>query len=92
MSRTDVHRPWPVLVGDPHERHRFYRFATWPWQMDLVPVKNLCGCRMCTGHHWRKQANRRNRADGRAALRSARYTPANDRDTIDIPTPRAAAW
>ena len=92
MSRTDVHRPWPVQLADPHNRHLFYRYPLWPWQTGLAPIKNIgCGCRMCTGHYTRKQERRRDRAWSRRQLHTIRTTPAADRDTIDAP-PRRPSW
>ena len=58
MSRTDVHRPWPVQVKDPYNRHRLYRFASWPWEMELVPTYSVCGCRLCTGAEWNRAYRR----------------------------------
>lgn len=95
MSRTDVHRPYRVQVADPHERHRFYRHQAWPRQLPtLQPISGFtCGCWMCTGQPFRKQARRRERTALRPQLRAARYTPAAERDTIDIPAPdQRAGW
>jgi hypothetical protein len=62
MSRTDVHRPWDVQINDPYSRHRFYRFQMWATQApELVPYKNMCGCRMCTAHYWYRAERRRSR-------------------------------
>lgn len=62
MSRTDVHRPYLVQVADPYNRHRFYRFQAWSTQPpELVPIYRVCGCRMCTGHHWNREDRRRSR-------------------------------
>jgi hypothetical protein len=94
MSRTDVHRPYRVQVTDPYERHRFYRFSIWPDRTEPVPISGFtCGCRMCTGQLFRKQARRRERTALRAQLRQALKTPAEQRDTIDVPAPRnTAGW
>ena len=62
MSRTDVHRPWRVQREDPDNRHRLYRFPTWSTQPpEPFPTYNICGCRMCTGHHEMKAERRRSR-------------------------------
>lgn len=67
MSRTDVHRPWAIQVADPNNRHLFYRYASGEW---ITSFRNLsCGCRLCTGHYWRKQSNRRQRAAWRRDAR-----------------------
>lgn len=93
MSRTDVHRPWPVQVADRTNRHLFYRFPVWPHCVELVPIKNFaCGCPMCTGHHSRKLARRRTRVALRTQLRAAVKTSRRDRDSIDIDTRRQAAY
>lgn len=72
MSRTDVHRPWRVQIADPHNRHLLYRHQAWPWQTELTFFKNMCGCKMCTGHDWRRQERRRNRREAKRALRQGR--------------------
>jgi hypothetical protein len=65
MSRTDVHRPWLVQVNDPYNRYRLYRFASWPWQMDLMPLYNTCGCPLCTGAPWNRARRRGERHEWR---------------------------
>lgn len=71
MSRTDVHRPWRVQLADPYNRHLLYRYPAWPDQMERTSFRNLgCGCRMCTGHYWRKARNRRERYAGRRECRN----------------------
>lgn len=86
MSRTDVHRPWPVQVADPHNRHRFYRFASWPDRVELVPVKNFgCGCKMCTGQLGRKLSHRQERTWWRRQRHHILTTAWEDRDTLDVP-------
>jgi len=95
MSRTDVHRPWPVQVADRYNRHRFYRFAAHPDHVELVPVKNFgCGCWMCTGQPFRKLAYRQERTWWRnqrhRIIATAQAAP-EDRDTIDVPPFRPAA-
>lgn len=95
MSRTDVHRPWPVQVADPHNRHRFYRYPAWPsWGVELAPVKNFaCGCKMCTGQVWRKQGRRQDRHYIRRALRAAAGQWAAGQLDEDAPRPRRPkAW
>ncbi len=70
MAHTDVHRPLPVIKADPLERHRFYRFQKWAALPPVLwPIKNLCGCRMCTGHHWRRADRRRDRHRAKQQLR-----------------------
>ncbi len=70
MSRTDVHRPPAVQQADPHNRHLFYRFAAWHDRMELTPWRNLfCGCRLCSGHYWRRAERRRERYEGRRECR-----------------------
>lgn len=94
MSRTDVHRPWPVQVADPYNRHRFYRFASWPDRMELVPVKNFaCGCKMCTGQLGRKKARRQERTwwkNTRADLQAA--AAARQVDALDVAPFHSSAW
>lgn len=94
MSRTDVHRPWNVQLADPYNRHLFYRFATWPWRAELLPIKNLgCGCRMCTDHFGRKWARRQDRHAVRRVLRTAvTQVAAGDLDEDLPPAFRASAW
>lgn len=89
MSRTDVHRPWRVQVADPYSRHLFYRYAMWPWQMDLTPIVCLCGCRMCTGHYSRKQARRQERVEWRSVRQQLL---AGGLDGYDVPQIRGKAW
>jgi len=72
MSRTDVHRPYQVQLQDPHNRHRLYQFQAFATREPvLVTIYNTCGCRMCTGHHWRKLENRQERYRSRRELREA---------------------
>lgn len=94
MSRTDVHRPWPVQLADPHNRHLFYRFAVWPWRMELVPVKNIgCGCQLCTGQPGRKRARRQERHDVRRDLHEAAAQHAAGDLDDDLPRcHRPNAW
>lgn len=74
MSRTDVHRPWPVQRDDPHNRHRLRRFQTWSTEPpELIPLYNICGCPMCTQRVWYAQERRRARYAGRREARRA-YT------------------
>jgi hypothetical protein len=74
MSRTDVHRPWPVQVADPHNRHLLYRYQAWPDRTALTAFRNLCcGCRLCTGHHERRRERRRQRHQARREIRSGQY-------------------
>lgn len=47
----------------------------------------FCGCRICTGHHWRKASHRQQRTALRAALRGVVKTSPADREGIDIPPP-----
>lgn len=70
MSRTDVHRPWPVQQNDPHNRHRLRRFQTWSTELpELVPLYNVCGCPGCTARVWRHQQRRRDRYAWKRQLR-----------------------
>lgn len=72
MSRTDVHRPWPVQLADPYNRHLFYRFSIWPSRVELMPIKNIgCGCPLCTERHGRKAARRQERHETRHVLHDA---------------------
>jgi hypothetical protein len=94
MSRTDVHRPWKVQVEDPYNRHLFYRFATWPWQMELVPIKNFaCGCPRCTNRFGRRRARRQDRHTTRRALHTAvaQYAAGDLDEDLLLPR-RAEAW
>ncbi len=56
--------------------------------------RNLCcGCRICTGHHGRKNGRRQQRTALRAALRDAAKTSPADREDLDIaPLRRILAW
>lgn len=94
MSRTDVHRPWTVQLADPHNRHLFYRFQVWPWQHDLVPIKNIgCGCPMCTGHFERKRTRRAERHLIRRDLHRLVAQQAAGSLDEDAPVPRRVeAW
>lgn len=70
MSRTDVHRPWPVQRDDPHNRHRLYRFQSVSTAApELVPLYNTCGCPQCSGRYHRHEQRRRDRHSWRARLR-----------------------
>lgn len=69
MSRTDVHRPYRVQVADPYARKHFYLFQSWPHRHELWPLRNTCGCRLCTGHHGRRAERRRERHQGKAEIR-----------------------
>lgn len=69
MSRTDVHRPWPVQRDDPDNRHRLRRFQMWAMrEPELVPLYNTCGCPMCGGKHFRREERRRDRHTWRQRL------------------------
>ena len=94
MSHTDVHRPWPVQLADPHNRHLLYRYPIWPWESGLTSYRNIgCGCRMCTGHYQRKARHRRDRTRWRTDRHHALHTPADQRDAIDVPPPtRRRHW
>lgn len=71
MSRTDVHRPWPIQMGDPHNRHLLHRHQEWPWKHVLVPHKNIaCGCNLCTQQGARRRMRRQERHNARRALRT----------------------
>lgn len=74
MSRTDVHRPYRVQLADPYARHLFYRYGSFRGETLRAPIRNLCGCRMCTGHHWRKAERRRERYAGRRECRVSSQT------------------
>lgn len=92
MSRTDVHRPWPVQIADPHDRHLFRRHQAYPARVDgveLVPLRNLCGCRMCTGHFWRRWERRRERHQARQACHQ--ILKLTDRGDADVP-PAPPSW
>lgn len=95
MSRTDVHRPWPVQASDPHNRHLLYRYAQWPWATALTSYRNLCcGCHMCTGQVGRKYRHRQERVALRAQCREALKTTRsrNDRATLDIQVAVSPTW
>lgn len=92
MSRTDVHSPWNVIVSDPYMRHRLYRFQIFPNQVVLLPYKNLCGCRMCTGHHVRRLAHRQERGYWRRQRRDLLKTRAVDREDMDVPFLRSKSF
>ncbi len=91
MSRTDVHRPYPVQLADPFNRHLLYRFQIWPWEVALTSYRNLaCGCQVCTGQPWRKAARRRERAWTRRQLRLLRATARHQRELFEPePFPRS---
>lgn len=92
MSRTDVHRPWNIQVADPTNRHLFYRYSEWEGQPLYWSPRNLmCGCKICTGQHWRRRHRRGERHHWNTHLRNARNTAPADREDIDIP-PRAPKW
>jgi hypothetical protein len=75
VSRTDVHRPWPVQLADPHNRHLLYRYPMWPHETAVTSFRNLgCGCRMCTGYFWRRWERRRDRHQARRAIRRGDYS------------------
>lgn len=61
MSRTDVHRPWEVQLADPYDRRLFVQYGYFKGEPLMMPLRNLCGCRMCTEYHWRKLERRRQR-------------------------------
>lgn len=90
MSRTDVHRPYRVLLEDPHSRHLFVRYFD-GFGPALYPIKNLCGCRMCTGYYSRKFASRKERAWWRKQRHHLLTTALEDRDTLDVPPFRSKA-
>jgi hypothetical protein len=94
MSRTDVHRPWRVQLADPYNRHLFYGYPAWPWEMGLAPIKNIgCGCSLCTGQPGRKRARRQDRYAARRALRTAaaQYAGGDLNEDLLLPRP-AEAW
>lgn len=94
MARTDVHRPWSVQVADPYNRHLLYRYARWPWETALTSYKNLgCGCSMCTGKHFRREARRRSRHQARHdCRRAAVQAAAGDLDPDWPAPPRRLTW
>jgi hypothetical protein len=62
MSRTDVHRPWQVQQADWHERHRWYRFQSWPTELpELMPTYRTHNCVSCNDTTWKRQERRRER-------------------------------
>lgn len=70
MSRTDVHRPWRVQTADPFNRHLIRQYATFRGEPLFTSHRNLgCGCRMCTGHFWRRWERRRDRHAAKRKLR-----------------------
>ncbi len=89
MSKTDVHRPWAVQLADPYNRHLLCRYPMWPSQMALAPIKNFgCGCRLCTGHHWRKAQRRAQRHQMQRELRRLVTQAAAGQLDEDAPFPR----
>lgn len=59
MSRTDVHRPWPVQTADPYNRHLLRCYDIWRGEPQYTSWRNLgCGCPMCTGAEDRKLSRR----------------------------------
>jgi hypothetical protein len=72
MARTDVHRPWPVQVADPHNRHLIRQYATHRGEPLYTSHRNLCcGCQLCTGQPGRKRARRRERVHWRSERQGA---------------------
>ncbi|HLU42279.1 MAG TPA: hypothetical protein VKZ55_07780 [Microthrixaceae bacterium] len=53
------------------------------WELNWERLPNLCGCRLCTGHHWFREARRRDRQRTRIWLATGAWTE----EWID-PTPR----
>jgi hypothetical protein len=94
MSKTDVHRPWAVQLADPYNRHLFYRYPAWPWEMALAPIKNFgCGCSMCTNRHQRKRSRRADRHQAQRDLRALSAQWAAGELDEDAPLPRRVeAW
>lgn len=93
MSRTDVHRPWPVQLADPHNRHLFYRYPMFPDSMELAPIKNIaCGCTLCTGQHHRKAARRSERTWWKSHRAQTLAAARVDRDDLDVPSFPRHPW
>lgn len=38
------------------------------WELDRDRLPRLCGCRLCTGHHWNREDRRRDRHHSRTLL------------------------
>lgn len=73
MSRTDVHRPHQVQQADPYERHRWYRFQSWPTELpELWPTYRTHNCRVCYGCAPRRAERRRDRHEARRAIRNGK--------------------
>jgi len=88
MAHTDVHRPWPVQVADPTNRHLIRRYGTWRGEPQYTSHRNLsCGCRLCTGHYGRRQARRQERVQ----WRTVRQAILADHE-LDVPQIRRKAW
>lgn len=53
------------------------------WELNLDRLPRLCGCAMCTGHHWNREDRRRDRHDTAVWLATGRWaadwTDVNDR-------------
>lgn len=74
MSHTDVHRPAKVQQADPADRHHWRRFQTWPTLApELVALRNVCGCRLCTEQAWRRATRRRDRHVSRQQIRKGNF-------------------
>ncbi len=88
MSRTDVHRPHRVQQADPHDRQYWMREELFGGRPGgLWPLRNLCGCKLCTGQPQRKIEAKRERAHGRRHLRQV-----DRRSAADWDVPPRAAW
>jgi hypothetical protein len=73
VSRTDVHRPWRVQQTDWHERHRWYRFQSWPTEPpELIPTYRTHNCVTCNDTTWARQERRRDRHRARRDLRNGK--------------------
>lgn len=88
MSRTDVHRPHRVQQADPQDRQYWMRSELFGGQPgELWPMRNLCGCRSCSGQLQRKIEAKRDRAHGRKHLRRV-----NARSAADWDVPPRPGW
>ena len=91
MSRTDVHRPWPVQMADPYNRHRLFAFHTWSTEEpELLPLYCTCGCPMCTGRYGRRLRRRQERVTWRSIRQE--LIKLQDYEDVDVGPISGSAW
>jgi hypothetical protein len=90
MSRTDIHRPWRVLIEDPTIRHWFYE-----WRGQIMPsgaCPNLCGCKLCNWQYSRHYSHRQERMRWRQVRQEAIKMAPVDYEDFDEGLIQGSPW